>query len=404
MNIISNIKITVICCLTLALGAGCGDRYDSIESNNAYIKDAHSKKYAELYLEVSSDSRAVMPVNLTRKSETEDITVSVAIASEEMKAFNEKYNKSYIVYPADMWSFDQNSVVIKRGNGGTGLGLTIKPLTDELLNTGNIYVIPIKIENSDKAGVLKGADFFFYILRRTPKADVASSGSSQRIKFKMDHLGEKIVFNDLTIEFLFYMMGNYYPGNNQGLFYNNGKTETGGGQIFSRLEGGSSGLNSAALEWNIGDGLFVNAYPASGKFEMNKWYHVAMTFGKKEMKVYIDGVLSVSKAVDRTYITAFTGITNNPGWDGFVWDGAKNKTKFAELRLWNILRTQDQIQENMYRVNPNTEGLLGYWKINDGSGNTLKDYAAEEGVGGGYVHNASGDLIWYPDEVLSVGQ
>lgn len=404
MKLISNIKKIAFCCFILSIFYGCGDRYDAIESNNAYIKGAYSEKYAELYLETTSDSHEIIPINLTQKDDENEIVVSVGVATEEIEKFNEKYNRNYILYPTDMWSFDNEKVTIKKGYTGSGIGLTIRPISEELSNTGNIYVIPVKITNADKAGVLRGSDFFFYILRRKPITDVASTTSSQRIKFKMDHLGEKIVFNELTVEFMFNIVGKYNTANNQGLFYNNGRTEEDGGQIFSRLEGGSGGLKAAKLEWNIGGGEYVNASPSSGEFKIDTWYHVALVFGNKEIKVYIDGKLVASKDVGRTYITAFTAITNTPGWDGFVWDGAKNNTKFAEVRLWNVVRTQDQVQENMYQVNPETEGLLGYWRINDGSGNILKNQVEEGDVGHGYIHQSNGSLEWHKDENISVGQ
>ena len=61
------------------------------------------------------------------------------------------------------------------------------------------------------------------------------------------------------------------------------------------------------------------------------------------------------------------------------------------LHLWQLARTPEQIWENMYEIeNPeNDPTLLGYWKCNDASGNTVKDYSmyGNDGV-------AKYDIIW----------
>ena len=65
--------------------------------------------------------------------------------------------------------------------------------------------------------------------------------------------------------------------------------------------------------------------------------------------------------------------------------------KIAEARVWSVARTPEQIWENMYEIeNPeNDPTLLGYWKCNDASGNTVKDYSmyGNDGV-------AKYDIIW----------
>jgi hypothetical protein len=60
----------------------------------------------------------------------------------------------------------------------------------------------------------------------------------------------------------------------------------------------------------------------------------------------------------------------------------------------------------MYRVNPQTPGLMGYWKMDDGAGNTVRDYTGHAG-GKTYkwgTRDESNNLAWYPDQVLTVGQ
>lgn len=65
--------------------------------------------------------------------------------------------------------------------------------------------------------------------------------------------------------------------------------------------------------------------------------------------------------------------------------------KIAEARVWSVARTPEQIWENMYDIeNPADDPtLLGYWKFNEGTGNTVRDYSmyGNDGV-------AESDITW----------
>ena len=63
----------------------------------------------------------------------------------------------------------------------------------------------------------------------------------------------------------------------------------------------------------------------------------------------------------------------------------------AECRIWNKVLTEEEINSanHFYRVAADSEGLVSYWKLNDGAGNTVKDYTAN-----GNDATASNDLKW----------
>lgn len=49
----------------------------------------------------------------------------------------------------------------------------------------------------------------------------------------------------------------------------------------------------------------------------------------------------------------------------------------------------------MYAIDPTTEGLEAYWKMDEGSGNNFKDYA-----GHGNDGHSVGETVWSPNERL----
>lgn len=45
--------------------------------------------------------------------------------------------------------------------------------------------------------------------------------------------------------------------------------------------------------------------------------------------------------------------------------------------MWNRVLTADEIaaENHFYRVDPSSEGLVAYWKLDDGAGTVGKDYS-----------------------------
>ena len=53
-----------------------------------------------------------------------------------------------------------------------------------------------------------------------------------------------------------------------------------------------------------------------------------------------------------------------------------------EVRVWNAVRSQGQIQSNMYlSLVGNEPGLMGYWRLDEGSGQEVFDGAHGSSIG-----------------------
>jgi len=90
--------------------------------------------------------------------------------------------------------------------------------------------------------------------------------------------------------------------------------------------------------------------------------------------VYIDGVEKATKAI------ANSAINYEPENDLFIGTYKDNNEtypfqgKIAEVRIWKVARTEQQIQNNLYqRLAGNEPGLIGYWALNEGSKNVAHD-------------------------------
>lgn len=127
--------------------------------------------------------------------------------------------------------------------------------------------------------------------------------------------------------------------------------------------------------------------------EKEEWYHVAVTYRHSDgnIEAYLNGKLELTKTIDPTYCIKATDLFSL----GQEWD-SPDATAFLngdldEFRVWDDLRTVDEIRANMYRALSGTEtNLVTYYKMDEGSGNTLTDNSGST-IAGTLVN---GNHIW----------
>ncbi len=58
------------------------------------------------------------------------------------------------------------------------------------------------------------------------------------------------------------------------------------------------------------------------------------------------------------------------------------KGQLTEIRLWNQVRTETEIKDDMFhRLKGDEDGLAGYWPLNDIANNTASDDTNNENHG-----------------------
>jgi hypothetical protein len=117
------------------------------------------------------------------------------------------------------------------------------------------------------------------------------------------------------------------------------------------------------------------------------------------VRAYIDGVLQ-SKSVkgipsaDISYNTdLYIGWFNG----GFGVEDFLYKGMIKEVRIWNVARSESQINASMDKfLKGNESGLAGYWRFNENSGQEVKDYSIHKNHGTIGMSNSAegGDPQW----------
>lgn len=150
--------------------------------------------------------------------------------------------------------------------------------------------------------------------------------------------------------------------------------------------------------WGNVEGKLSNS---NMKVNLNEWTHIAVTFGEGTVKVFINGEEKGSTTTDVPASVNF-GIAHNDEqgtritrcfWVGYSYEKVRDfRGMMSELRIWNRTLTASELAEEArrYGVDPKSEGLVTYWKCDEGQGDVIKDYTS-------YRNDLASDgLKWEP--------
>lgn len=282
--------------------------------------------------------------------------------------------------------------------------------------------------------VLRGSDVAYYVVKRSSAITVAAQLTDNWIEFPtLDKYSESSkAWNGLTAvtyEALIYI-DDFMTSNASGSPVSISSVM--GVEQYLLLRIGDTNFERQQLQFDgSGAGSSFGKIPgrdATKNLEKGRWYHVACTYDQaaRTARIYVDGRLQseatevgisaqskknqinlAMRALYDLWNTAPEGDkpqyeTDDTGYNklgeayqfflGRSYDDYRPLNgKIAEARVWSVARTPEQIWENMYEIeNPQDDPtLLGYWKCNDASGNTVRDYSmyGNDGV-------AKYDIIW----------
>lgn len=134
------------------------------------------------------------------------------------------------------------------------------------------------------------------------------------------------------------------------------------------------------IEFNHSIGESWNAVQTTPILGLDSWYHVAAVYDLSTMKIYVNGVLQATATATGTPTLGTGQVMNlgdNPTWPGRYFNGTMD-----EVRIWNVARTETEIQEFMSAELVGDEsGLVAYWNMNEGTGTTIADGSVNENSG-----------------------
>jgi hypothetical protein len=158
--------------------------------------------------------------------------------------------------------------------------------------------------------------------------------------------------------------------------------------IISRGDGGGNSDYIFEVGWN---GSSCNArtigFWAAGAWDasnstvpLNAWAHVAVSYDGTNKRFYINGVLDRVVSLPGTLYQS--GSPLFIGRQGAACNCNLFKGRMDELRIWNTVRTSNEITQNMAASLAGTEtGLAAYYRFEEGVGPTTADATGHSNTG-----------------------
>jgi hypothetical protein len=341
--------------------------------------------------------------------EGQDVAVSLTVDPSLVATYNARYGSDWKMLDAKYYELSSDNVTIHAGKTASEVvTLRLKGLMGEgeqqtgALPIDETYLLPVRISHSSMS-VLKGSEAAYYVVKRSSAITVAAQLTDNWIEFpSLDKYGDNSMpwnkLRAMTYEALIYIDDfalTDIQGNPVSI------STVMGEEDYALLRIGDTNFEREQLQFD-GSGVGFGKFPGRDNTKVlqkgpaalddKNFIHLARRAlydlwdnetdpGKKDQYKTL-GYDTYSEA--RQFFISYSYNDYRP-----------LNGKIAEARVWSVARTPEQIWENMYNVeNPKDDPtLLGYWKFNDGKGNTVKDYSRYGNDG-----QAKYDLKW-PDGI-----
>lgn len=375
----NSIKIAALGLVALVTGfAACNDAdYDTL-GVHAFVSESAANKSTKVTItEMGADAEITACLS---EVASKDVKLKFVVDPDVLEQYNAKQAASFMVLPEDVYEFDPE-VIIKAGDySAATTKIHIKPLPKEYV--GESYALPLRLVSADGSVPVTSVTSTYVI---TTEAIVVSSLPMFIGRSGLTADGFPVTLPQFTVEVRFQL--NNTAKRNRDVFLN-------GNGVLLRFEDPQNDTpehKAHSLVQFQGDGWYLNP---SLSFTPNKWQHLALTYDGTKVTLYVNGTFAGSK--EGVCAPEF----KTAGWFGGGDAGGGHGTAdeqwwrdckilMSEARIWSVCRTEAQVQNNMTTTSAKSQGLVAYWRFNEGEGNTFEDC-----TGNGHTLKTSGTPTW----------
>ena len=375
-----NILLLGVLCLAFSL-VGCTENDENFDNKlfiftSVFTEDVLFK--AGMPNQVSDISVAIA------KPEDHEIKVTIAPDPALLETYKLTYYEEDVeLLPEEFYSMEETTTVINAG----AIASTSLPVT--FVNIGNldinkVYVLHVTIRSVEGVDVLQSAKTYYYVFRAASLVNVVATMTRNRA---YPDFNNDPKFNNLsqnTMEILF----------KANSFSNGISTLMGIEQYYLLRLGDSEPSNQLQIASKT-----INVSNSELQFESGVWYHLAVVFDGGYVTVYVNGVEKLSRGrVDISSVNLGAKHHNEEDGRRVFWIGYSYEAQryfdgvVAEARIWNRALTAEEIKapNHFYFVDPASDGLIAYWKFDEGAGTKVIDYAS------GYDLTFDNEPVWVP--------
>ena len=312
----------------------------------------------------------VRTLNIATALRAEQELTGVLVADPSLlRAFQTEYKMpEAVALPASHCSIDNPELTILKGsNSSAPANITFSNLGG--LNRNLVYVMPIALKNVNDINVISSKTVVYYVFRGAALINVVCNFTENRAGAKEWKTPEK--FNSMT-QFTAEVL----------------VRQNVAGRLISTLMGTEGGYLLRIGDAGIPDTQLQiasssNRTNSDMTFTLGKWTHVACVFDKGYTTVYFDGRKVLDRQSSGRSSVTWGAYGSDKGevngryfWLSYSYANDRYLDgEMSEVRIWDRCLTEEEInaENHFYTVDPNSAGLIAYWKLDEGSGTLLKD-------------------------------
>ena len=130
-------------------------------------------------------------------------------------------------------------------------------------------------------------------------------------------------------------------------------------------------MENGRAEIVMDDRMVIQRCTSNSSVNDNEWHHIAGTKDGNHYEIYVDGELDGQ--MDYDYDMSGSEYDLHLGHHG-AWNDYHYSGLIDEVRIWDFARSGDEIAQTMnVTLGGNEEGLIGYWRLDEGEGQTTQD-------------------------------
>lgn len=378
---ISNYSIVLLSAAALIWGGCANENEDTRHFDNKVFIDTESSlqevlfKPSDKVVSVKRELTAAMPIPADR-----DMHGRFVYDPALVERYNALHTAESLPLPAEMVSIPEADVRILKGSTKSSVA-TVTFTGIEQLDKAKTYVAPVVLTGMDGVDILQSKSVVYYEFKGAALINVVADIAKNKIPIHwtndMSHVK--------TITFEVLLRARTFGAAHKGKSFIS--------TIFGRegnflVRFGDVGMYDNQLQLSCWYGNFPTKNNKLG-LQTNEWVHVALIWDATtgDRVLFHDGkeMTRDQGVFDYAYFDLSTDCYVGYSYEDNRWfDG-----EVCEMRVWNKQRTAKEIADNMYEVDPESEGLIAYWKFDEGEGNFIKDHS-----GNGNDITAEQDIKW----------
>lgn len=380
--------IGVLMCVLLAGTTGCKEADIDTEhhyDNKLYISSNTVTDDLFIKPSISSYTRSIS--YRIAKPEAQDITVSFAAVSSRVATYNLIYKDKAELLDEEFYEIPAPTATIKAGYT-TGEEVKVNFQNTNKLDKNKRYVLPVQITQTTGISALESANTVYYLFKGAALINVVAN--IEKMYFPIQWKSDVQNMDVITVEALV-RSSNWSAGRDNALSTVFGIE----GSFLVRI--GDSDRPRDQLQVVAPGGNFPPSNKVTG-LPVNEFVHIAIIYNANtgERSYYRDGVQVYSDNSGGSRVSLSSNCYIGKSWNDSRWLPGE----ISEVRIWNVQRTQEQIANNTYEVDPQSEGLLAYWRFDEGGGATIKDHTGH----GNDIKAVGGTPTWIPVELPKIGK